>query len=233
MGDYTRAHELFAEALATGRQVGDLLVLVEIFAQIADSAVDQEDVATAQAALSEGLPLARQLEKVHDVAYFSWNAARLAALLGDTDQAVRAAEESVAMYRALRHPMMIGASVMLLAYLTILRRDLTMARRLTGEVLTITAERGIPQVAYYGLDVAVALAVASNQPERAARLAGACTALRLANNVVRHPIWKTLLRRAGVGLERPTEAVLAAVWDEGERMPLDEAIRYALSDEGM
>jgi hypothetical protein len=76
------------------------------------------------------------------------------------------------------------------------------------------------------------MAVAAGRTERAPRLAGACTASRERLRAIRHPIWKTLLGRAGVPIERSADAPqLAAVWDCGWGMSREEALADATSEE--
>jgi len=83
---------------------------------------------------------------------------------------------------------------------------------------------------WYGLDLYAIIAQASGQSERAARLAGAATALREANRTPRHPIWRTLLRRVQVPVERPSDDRETAAWDEGLAMTVDQAVVYALEE---
>jgi hypothetical protein len=76
------------------------------------------------------------------------------------------------------------------------------------------------------------LAAAQGDQARAACLAGACSSVRDATRAVRHPIWQTLLRRMSVPLARPTEPALAASWDAGRAMTLEQAMARALDEDG-
>ena len=87
-------------------------------------------------------------------------------------------------------------------------------------------ERGVARV----LESIVGAAVALSQPGRALRLAGAAAALRESLGVPLSPIeqaklklslepaWKSLGKLGG-----------GAVWTEGQTMPLQRAIEYALT----
>jgi hypothetical protein len=103
---------------------------------------------------------------------------------------------------------------------------------LIAEGLTISREYRSPHHVHYGIDHAAVLAAAAGQPERAARLAAARKASRERLHSVRHPIWKTMLRQAGVPLDRPAgDRPLASAWDRGRAMSLEEALADAMSDE--
>ena len=117
----------------------------------------------------------------------------------------------------------------MLAYVVGQQKDLRGAQHMIVELLTIARERDQAQLAQYGLDDAAVVAMAAGQTKRAVRLAAACTAWREVLRTRRHPIWRTLLRRAGVPLERHADdPALARAWDEGAAMTPEEAVAYAL-----
>jgi tetratricopeptide (TPR) repeat protein len=232
VGDYAGARRALEEGLSIARHLGDPATLAEALGQSADSAVDQEDVDTAKALLAEWLPLARRLELWWSVAYNLWEEGRLATLLGDATRALAAYDESLAIYRQIQILQMMAVCVYGMAYLASQRGDRVNAWRLIVEGIAIGRELVVPQAIIYGLEQAAVLAVVEGQPERAARLAGAATGLRRAVQYARHPIVKTLLRRAGVPIERPTETREAAAWDAGQVLTQEQAISYALEENG-
>ena len=228
LGDYAAARATLEEALAVARQLGDPVLLEVALSCLADTTVDQGDVAAARGFLAEWLPLARQLGGGIP-AVGLWELGRLETLLGHPAEAAAALEEALAISRRTQNPTSIGLNLTMLAYQATQQGDLAGARQMTREVLTIARERDRVQLLCYGLDAAAVLAVATGEGERAVRLAAAGTTARAAPRYARHPIWQTLLGRAGVPLERPADdPALAQAWDEGLAMTPERAVDFAL-----
>jgi tetratricopeptide (TPR) repeat protein len=74
---------------------------------------------------------------------------------------------------------------------------------------------------------------ANGQPERAVRLLGAAEAVRQANACQVEPHTRQLEERALTEARSALgEAEFAAAWAEGQAMPLQQAVRYALDQAG-
>jgi predicted ATPase/transcriptional regulator with XRE-family HTH domain len=229
-GDYAGSLPLFDEALRIQRQVDDPASLYQTLTNLADSAVDREDAERARSLLGEALPLARQFGGEY-LRFNLWNLARLALLDGDFARAEVLAKEGLALARQDQSGGATVHTLYCLAYLAARRGDLASARNLTAEALaTARVTYDYAPYTWYGLDLYAIIAQASGQSERAARLAGAATALREANRTPRHPIWRTLLRRVQVPVERPSDDREIAAWDEGLAMTVDQAVVYALEE---
>jgi predicted ATPase len=229
-GDDGGAQRMYDEALSVARQAGDHEALLTILLYRADSATDREDVGSAKAAIAEALPLAQRLARRTTVATLQWEEGRLATLAGDYAQAQALYSEALATYRQLFDPPMVARCLCGLAYLITQQDDTPTSWQLIVEDLAMAHERGSPDP--YGLEQAAVLAVVEGQAERAARLAGAAAALRATIQYRLHPIYATLLRRANVPVERPTELSLAAAWDEGQQMTAEQAVAFALTRDG-
>jgi predicted ATPase/transcriptional regulator with XRE-family HTH domain len=231
LGDYAAARLLVEDALAIQRQLDDLHGLVEVLRLVVDLTVDQGEVDASEKRLAEALPLARRTEATWHVAFLSWETGRIAMLQGDTARAIAAFTEGVAWARQVPNVWTERSCSFGLAYVASVQGDLAKARQLVVEGLALWQKRKNFEPDVYGLEHAAVVAAAEGQADRAARLAGAATAWRLAMPYARHPIWLTLLRRANVPIERPADPGEAAAWDQGLDMSLDHAIAYALGPE--
>jgi hypothetical protein len=110
--------------------------------------------------------------------------------------------------------------------------DLTAARSLLTESLTMFREIGLPHGMLMSLERLGGLAVARGQMQRAARLHGTAARLRAATGVLlpvahRHEYEQDL---AAVRFRLDEEAFQAA-WAQGRTMTLAQAIEYALQDD--
>jgi predicted ATPase/transcriptional regulator with XRE-family HTH domain len=231
-GDYVAAVPLYAEALALHRELADPGWLITTLRLAADSAVDRDDADAAQALQTEAMAQARRLGDWGTLVQCLWNDGRLAFRRGDLAGAAAAFTESQTIAGRIQDTGHLILNAYGMAAVSCRQGDVAGAERLIAETLRLAWERSDGIGILYGLDHAAVLAVARDQIERAARLAGAGTALRQTGSAGRHQIWQTLLRQAGVPLERSADDEgSATAWDEGQAMTLEQAIAYALADD--
>ena len=77
----------------------------------------------------------------------------------------------------------------------------------------------------------MSLALARQQPEQAARLLGAAELIWDRIHVVRRPIERADHERVIVMARAAlSEEALAAAWEEGRAMSLEQALRYAMEE---
>ncbi len=113
------------------------------------------------------------------------------------------------------------------------------------ESLRLLGELGDRRNAAYLLEAwaSLAAALSSAQPDgqvgarervqRAARLFGAAGAVRTASGIPLPPVDRSRYERyLAAARAQSTEAVWNAAWAEGQAMTLEQAVAYALEDEG-
>src|SRR5262249_43579330 len=219
---------LLEEAMALARDLMVPAALSFAVTMAADAAIERGDVDVGRDLVDQALDLARAAGRVHNVALNLFNQARLAVLDGDEDLARTRYRETLDLLDGQDLKGRPALARYGLAYLACRKGDWLTAAGQIADGFRITRRFGWPPGIYYGLDTWAVLAAAKGDASRAARLAGACTAMRDAARAVRHPFWQTMLRRTAVPLTRPTDPALGATWDAGRAMTLDQAVACAL-----
>jgi non-specific serine/threonine protein kinase len=127
----------------------------------------------------------------------------------------------------------VATAVLLLGVVHFVEGDLEGARHHLGESLEAFHQLGNKFALATQLDVAAGIAMAESRPERALRLCAAADSLRASTLSATSPPWQERTRKAVI---EPARAALGeradAVWTEGQRMTLDEAVEYARSAPG-
>jgi non-specific serine/threonine protein kinase len=121
-----------------------------------------------------------------------------------------------------------ATAVLLLGVVHFFEGDLEGARRHSDESLEVFHELGNKFALATQLDVVAGIAMAESRPERALRLCGAADSLRASTLSGTSPPWQERTRQAVI---EPARAALGeradAMWAEGQRMALDDAVEYA------
>ena len=140
-------------------------------------------------------------------------------------------EHSLAIRRELGHQEGIAMLLLCMGELAHRQRDLTRALMLYRESLGVAQALNSPWFLLSVLAPFASLA-AEHQPERAARLSGATTAMSQSSHSVPIPLAEVLFEQ-GLTLARRAlgEEAFAAAWAEGEALSLDEAIDEMLAVE--
>jgi tetratricopeptide (TPR) repeat protein len=152
----------------------------------------------------------------------------LALAVGQFDEAERFAQEHLALARAAGDLLGMTQGWDELALVSLVRQDQDQAAARLREEIVLALEVGQPEHIASGLD-GLALVAANTQPARAARQFGAAEALRQAHGLAvlptRRPLYEPALQalRAALGT-----SAFAAAWAEGQAMPREQAVAYAL-----
>jgi predicted ATPase/DNA-binding CsgD family transcriptional regulator len=151
---------------------------------------------------------------------------RLAEARVRLDACVELSERAGARWRA-------ATAVLLLGVASFLEGDLGAARLHLAESLEVFRRLGNRVAMATQLEVAAGMAMAESQPGRALRLSAAAEGLRASATQTTMSSWQDRTHRAVI---EPARAALGeraqAVWAEGQRMTLDEAVDYARSEPG-
>jgi non-specific serine/threonine protein kinase len=120
-----------------------------------------------------------------------------------------------------------------LGWIALLQNDRSRAEDLYEESLTLAWDTGMNPIVQSALEGYACLAGAKGEAERAGRLWGASQALQEAKGIPRDT---DFLAEADARIAAVRSGMSEGAWEEawrkGREMTLDEAIAYALEDEG-
>jgi non-specific serine/threonine protein kinase len=222
-GNRAAAEAAYREALALVRTLpGPELPLV--LSHLGHVARERGDLDEAEARYREALERARATVEEDWVFFGLQGLAMVADDRGDLASAVALVEEAVARCRGAGFHWGLAA---MLAHLSLLARqqgDRRRAAPLDRERLAISRELGAGWVIAEGCLVAAEAAGWLREPERAARLLGAATALMERFCASLPPSLPSEIDAMGADVRAALgEAAFAAAWAAGQSLPLDEA----------
>jgi hypothetical protein len=201
--DFTHVNNLMEESLSRWRALADPTGISWTLNGFAGIAQAEGDYPRARALLEESVGLRRR------------------ALL----------EESVALRREVGDPLLLAYSLRRLGHIALYLGDYAAANSAYREGLAMLMAAGGKAHLAAGLASLAGLAVARSQANKAVRLLGAVQATLQALAWQLPPADNDLNQQA---IERASEHLsaeaFAAAWSEGEKMGLEAAIAYALSD---
>jgi tetratricopeptide (TPR) repeat protein len=195
-------------------------------------ALNQGDYAAARALKEEGIAILRELGDTERLGY---SLLHLGHLAGYAQEDFRAAQ---ALYQEgldhLRNSSNADGTAHALANLgnvAILTGDYAAARPLVADSLRMYRDRGDIYAQAWSLGSAAGIAAGTGHPKRALRLAGAsdahCAAIGVSQPAVFEAPHKRAIEPARQALDAATQA---ALWAEGQAMPLAQAVAYALEE---
>jgi predicted ATPase/Tfp pilus assembly protein PilF len=230
-GDSDRAKMLFEESLALRRKLGDMLGIASSLNNLGNVASDQGDYERAIALHEESLALRREHGDKWLIAVSLNNLGLIALYQGNYGRMITLLEESLALFRELGDQDAAAFSLGNLGFAALYQNNYERAKLLFEESLAIFGEVGDKEGIANGLEGLAGVAAVQGQAERAARLWGAAEALRDAIGAPLPPAdrirYQPYLTAASTSLGR---AAFAAAWAEGQVMPLEQAVAYALSE---
>ena len=229
-GDNERGTALFERSLALYRELGDKRGLARALGGLGMVALDHAEHGRAETLYTEALGLAREIRATDIMGSLLNNLGETARLRGDYGAARQLYEEALQVSGE-AGPHLTSTILGNLGMVALSEGDIATARQRFEESLPITVKLGGRSGIAAALEGLAELAVREGQLERAARLLGACEALRETINVhvsvadlAEYDRTVTALRDA-LG-----EQALAALWAEGRAMPQEQAIALAIKD---
>jgi tetratricopeptide (TPR) repeat protein len=155
----------------------------------------------------------------------------VAKYLNDYGRAMALLEESMEIKRTRGDVAGTAASLANLGNLAMLQQDYKRAAILYQESLSLKRESGDLLAIITSLDQMGELALVQGHFVRSARLFGAAEKMRQTLQVPRTPSIQTAVFGFLTSLQQHLAAdVFAASWAEGEAMPLEKAVAYALAE---
>lgn len=227
-GEFEKAAALCKESLRLFREVGDKRGAAYALSILGTLASDQADYATAQPLFEESLALNRHLGDKRGITASLSSLAFIAREQGDLPTALALCEESLAIRRQLGQKHGVAMVLSSLGLVTWRQGDARRAAAYFRESLTLLQALGDRAGIAACLE---GLARVATDPGVATRLLGAAAALRETIHAPLPPSDRVeydhqlSLLQSGLG-----GGVFAARWREGQTMPPEQAIAYALAE---
>jgi tetratricopeptide (TPR) repeat protein len=197
---------------------------------LGDAALLSDDPIGARAKYEESLSLWRMVGDPWGLAMPLNDLGRVTGARGDFKSACTYYEESVTLLRQVGHKWSLALVLMGLGHATLHLSDLSSARASFDEGLTIWRELGNRTGIIQCVAAFAALAAMERQPRRAAQLFGAASALFKS---IGFPLEGTTRiefeRNVAVARTQLGDAQWTVAWNDGQALPLDQAIALALA----
>jgi predicted ATPase/DNA-binding SARP family transcriptional activator/DNA-binding CsgD family transcriptional regulator/Tfp pilus assembly protein PilF len=232
-GDAARATTLFEKSLAAARVSGNSRPIPSALNGLAYIAFESEAFERAQGLWGKALALNREQGNVLEVATVLNSMGYTELARGNQERATALLEESLPLNRELENKHGVAHCLMALGIAATLQGEPERAKALLKEGLAIDVELGSKADIAETLEGLAAATGALGEHVRAARLWGVARALRETIDV---PWWSAerLLHEPQLvaARSRMDEARWETALAEGRNMRLEEAVEYALSEEG-
>jgi tetratricopeptide (TPR) repeat protein len=216
------------QSLTRFRQQGKPRACALLASALGGLARDQGDYARATAWLDEALRLDRQLGDREQLNADQHERGELALVQGDDARAEALEAAGLEGFRARGNTERMEAALLNLGYVAQHQGERGRAAAVHREALALAVELGDR---WHSIECVAGLAGAA-EPARAVRLLGAAAALRDVDQS--QPVLarrREIERNLAAARAQLDEATFATAWAEGQAMPLEEAIAYALEDD--
>jgi predicted ATPase len=233
LGDFERARVLYDEVLQIARELDVKVWIAIALNNLGDIAVHEGDYERANDLQQESLTIQRKIGNKPGIAASLTSLGEIAEARGDLERAWTLYEESLTIAReeGIKHR---EARVLhFLGRVAYRQGDPDSSGRLNAESLKIWRELGVKGGIAEDLDWMATVASAQNQAERAAALFAAAAALRESIGVGLSRFYhdehdaRLAAARAALG-----DKAFSTAWAKGRALTLEQAVAYALTDEG-
>jgi tetratricopeptide (TPR) repeat protein len=229
-GNVAEAHALFGESLSACRQLGDGVAIATVLSNFGEFVTRQGEYSLARSLFEEALSLFREIGNEDGVGWSLNHLGDLALDENDFAEASRFYHEGCDVFCRLRNRWGMARSFADLGRLASEQNDQDGARRLFGQALGMLIDlghtRGIARV----LEGLACVAVRQGDLDEALTLCGAAEGIRQRVGAPQRAAERAKLDRILEPAWRARDhSANKAIWSEGLRMPIEEAIRYALN----
>jgi tetratricopeptide (TPR) repeat protein len=230
MGDLADAVSSYEESVLLYRESGNASQIAQTLSNLAQARSASGDHAVAIALVGEAQAIFRDIEHRVNVAWCSNHLADMARALGEFSRARRLYQEGADMFRNLGEKWGLARSLSDLAELSSEERDHTTAHELFRQALALFLDldhkRGVART----LEAMAIDAARQECARRALTLAGCAAGIRHRTGSCIRPGEKRVLESALVSVcDGFDSAESGEVWASARKMPLDDAVRYAVS----
>jgi predicted ATPase/class 3 adenylate cyclase len=225
--DLSTTEAAYQEALAIARGLGDRLAQAEGLYNLSFPPAYRGDFKRAAAMIRESQAMFEDLGVRRGVADTVWLLAIVARLEGDNATARARAEESLAMHRQIGDRFGTTDALHVMGRIALADGDLSTAGPCFLEALANDEEVGNQTGMGIVLDNLAAMATAEGRHLRAVRLGGASEAIKEAAGGHAPPPFIDLPDPRDAARETLGDDAIAAAWEEGRAMTLDQALAFA------
>jgi ATP/maltotriose-dependent transcriptional regulator MalT len=228
-GAFDAAATLLETSRTRAAEAGDTLLFALSTGNLAYVVLDQGDVDGAKPLFEEVLEIERRMGNRHHMAASHVTLGRIALYQGQIERATTLLNDGLMLANQVGSKLDAADALRILGDAARRSGDLDQADRSCRQGLRIAWSIPDPMVVIASLEVLVAIAADRGDWERAARLCGVAKQQREQFNVsmqpVDRPAYERLLDRRRGGM---TESAFERLQSEGQAMPLDAAVAYAL-----
>jgi predicted ATPase/class 3 adenylate cyclase len=230
-GEFEQAARLYEDALAFGRDMGDQNTIAGRRYDLARVSWARGDYEQAAKLYEGSLSIVQKLCNQGAVAGTLYDLGSVAWVQGNLDQAAKYYQESLAIGREIQSPYTIAGALNGLGKVAYSRADYDAARSFYRESLKILQGTRNRWNIAYAVEAFISLEVARNEMARAARLLGATDTFFSHLRFLLSPYERdqhehdVAATRAALG-----EETFSRYWEEGQAMPIEQALEYALEE---
>ncbi len=230
-GEFEKARVFYQESLEIRRALGEQKLIGALLSNLGIIARMTGDPERSNALHNEALTLRREIGDRYGIAVSLNNLGVLKRQLGEYAQARAVLEESLAIWREIGDRAFLANTLTSLGEVLIDQGDVGAARAVLIESLNITRALGDKRAIAFLLENFARLAILENDDARALKLVAAASALRSAIGVpLPEAEQKNLDERLETARQQFGKIVVAAMWEHGKAMTMEEAVEYALSE---
>lgn len=229
-GDDTRAKAIFEEGLSLARAAGNEQDIVHMLSGLAVVARDQGDYDRATALFEETVDLLRKAGNQGSMANQLAHLSLTALYQGDHGRAETLGQEALALLRQLNIRPGIAFVLTVLGFLALVKGDDARAWELHREALVLRSDVHREWGSVSLLESLALVAARHHEEERAARVLGAAEAWRIALGLAPPGLLADMRDKALSAMRgRLGKEGMAAAWEVGRRLPLEQAVKEALA----
>jgi non-specific serine/threonine protein kinase len=232
-GDYERSIALSKKGLALSRELGDRAGAAAALSNLSWAALLGDQLDRAAALAEEAATLERSLGETGGVARALIVLGLAAVAGGDHERGLELQEESLALAREAADSLAMALSLVMGAFASLGLGDNRRARALCEKSFALSQRPRVMNVTAFQLHASAALAGSQGLPARSARLWGAAESVRELTGAILSPVelqvYEPYIDAARARLD---EAAWEEAWAEGRAMTVEEAVGYALAQEG-
>jgi predicted ATPase/class 3 adenylate cyclase/DNA-binding XRE family transcriptional regulator len=230
-GNYETARSMYEECLAIRQKLGQREHLSGTLSNLGLIAYNEGDYSAAHSLEMESCSIFQEFGNKAGMGFALNLLGNIARHQGDLQLARKHHEESIALCNEAADRWGVANALNGLAEVALAEGDVTTAFLLCQDCLNLHREGGAKEGMVYCLETIAAIAVANRQPNRSARLFGAAAALR---ESIKLPLTPTdrAANEANIATihSQIDDVAFNAAWDEGQVMPFDKVLQYALSE---
>jgi non-specific serine/threonine protein kinase len=232
-GDYERAGELVEEGLVLHREARNTRGVAWSVCSLANTSSELGDYERSKELFEEGVALARKMGGALPLGDLLMALGYEYLLEGDHERATALSEEAAELYRERGSRSGLKYALYILGWAALLREDHEQAKALLEENLVLCKDIGAKVIGSLSAEGLACSAASRGEARRAARLFGVAATLREAVGYQQPPRERALGEPyLDAARSRLSEAEWEVAFAEGKNMGLEEAVEYALSEEG-